>query len=110
MKAASILASRPHPLSSIPLDDDLSVIFELEDITQMGLGRLAELVVASYSDYPLASAWLQGFLEQRQLDNVLAYSSVTSVGELVAVPAQPSPAQPSPAYERMHHDLFETGI
>jgi len=90
MKAASILAFRPHPLSSIPLDDDLSVIFELEDITQMGLERLAELVVACYSDYPLASAWLQGFLEQRQLDSVLAHSSVVGMGELVAVPVEPS--------------------
>jgi hypothetical protein len=84
MTIVSILALRPHPLSSIPFDDDLSIVFELEDPFRMSAERIQELAIACSSDYPLASAYLYGLLEQRQLDSLRITSSVMRVGELVA--------------------------
>jgi hypothetical protein len=61
--AASIVV--PHPLSSIPLEHDLSVVFECEDLLLMSQARLEQLAAASLIDYPLGSAYLYGLLEQR---------------------------------------------
>lgn len=69
--AASILAA-PHPLSSIPMDSELAITFELEDLTIMPVTRLEELAIACSREYPVATAYLRGLLEQRLVDGLAA--------------------------------------
>jgi hypothetical protein len=69
--AASILAA-PHPLSSIPLGSELAITFELEDLTIMPVARLAELAIACSHEYPVATAYLRGLLEQRMINCLAA--------------------------------------
>lgn len=60
--AARILT--PHPLASVPLDSDLAVIFETEDLLLATVSRLQDLAECS-REFPLVAAYITGLLEQR---------------------------------------------
>ncbi|WP_206950639.1 hypothetical protein [Trinickia acidisoli] len=53
-----------HPLASVPIDSDLAVIFETEDLLLATVTRLQDLAECS-KDFPLVVAYLTGLLEQR---------------------------------------------
>jgi hypothetical protein len=64
MMAASIVV--PHAVSSIPLEHDLSVVLECEELLLMSQARSEELAATCSIDYPLASAYLHGLFEHSQ--------------------------------------------
>lgn len=61
--AASILPT--HPLSGLPLDCELSIVFETEDPFRMPLDRLESLIEGTEPGTEM-SGYLRGLYDQRR--------------------------------------------